>query len=154
LNAPDRRYLVTVQSTVPDFFQEETAEALRSQVDWLAQELSVDDSFFARLVGTDLVTFSKWRALGAMLPPDGEETLRHLWRTMLHLLSFLNFDRQRVRDLFQETMSVCPSGEESALTTPWCGSSLKTYLERTRDAGIEKVECWVTGLRFGDPYAA
>jgi hypothetical protein len=40
---------VVVQSTVPDFFQEETADALRAQVGWLVREVGVDDSFFARL---------------------------------------------------------------------------------------------------------
>ncbi len=142
------------QSAVPDFFQEETADALHSQVDWLAGEVDLDDSFFANLAGTDVVTFSNWRSRDADLPPDGEETLRHLWRTALHLLSFLNFDQQRVRALFQQPMPACPSGAESPLTPPWSGSSLKTYLEQAREGGIEKVEVWVTGLRFGDPYAA
>ncbi len=143
-----------VESTVPYFFQEETADALRSQVDWLARAVGVDDSFFARLVGTDEVTFSGWRVLDADLPPNGEETLRHLWRTVLHLLSFLNFDPPRLRELFRQTMPACPSGGESALTPPWGGSSLQTYLEGARAGGIEKVEAWVTGLRFGDPYPA
>lgn len=143
-----------VQSSVPDFFQEETPDALRSQVDWLVHAVSVDDAFFANLLGTDALTFANWRAQDALLPAEGEDTLRTLWRTVLHLLSFLNFDQARVRDLFLRAMPACPSGEESPLTPPWSGESLKTYLEQTRAAGIEKVEAWVTGLRFGDPYAA
>ena len=51
------------------------------------------------------------REFGAGLPPGGEETLRNFWRTVLHLLSFLNFDRARVRDLFLRAMPACPSGE-------------------------------------------
>ncbi len=143
-----------VQSTVPDFFQEETADALRAQVDWLVREVGIDSAFFEKLLGTDEVTFSGWRQSDALLPPDGEETLRDLWGAMLHLLSFLNFDQLRVRDLFQQTMPACPSGKESALTPPWSGTSLKAYLEQERADGIEKVADWVTGLRFGDPYAA
>jgi hypothetical protein len=46
------------------------------------------------------------------------------------------------------------SGTGSPLTPPWSGASLKAYLERTRADGIRKVVGWVTGLRFGDPYAA
>ena len=61
---------MTVPTTVPDFFQEETVDALRSQVDWFVRELCIDSSFFATLVGTDEVMFSDWRALNADLPPD------------------------------------------------------------------------------------
>jgi len=50
-----------VLSTVPDFFQEETPEALRAQVDWLVREVGLDDAFFENLLGTDKVTFSGWR---------------------------------------------------------------------------------------------
>jgi hypothetical protein len=141
-------------STVPDFFQEETAEALRDQVDWLVREVGVDDEFFAKLLGTDKVTFSRWRQGGAALSADSQETLRDLWRAVLHLLSFLNFDPVRLRDLFQTTMPGSASGTASPLTPPWSGTSLKAYLEGARADGIEKVVAWVTGLRFGDPYAA
>jgi hypothetical protein len=142
-----------VASTVPDFFQEETVDALRCQVDWLAVEIGVSDSFFAKLLGTDETTFASWRMSADNLPVDGEKTLRLLWRAVLHLLSFLNFDETRVRDLFQQVIPLCPTGEESPVTPPWCGSNLAAYLERSRVGGIEKVEAWVTGLRFGDLYA-
>jgi hypothetical protein len=143
-----------MQSTVPDFFQEETPDALRSQVGWLVREVGVDDAFFERLLNTDRQTFSGWREGRATLPPGGEETLRDLWRAVLHLLSFLNFDQARVRDLFQNTMPPDPSGTGSPVTPPWSGTSLKAYLERARAEGIGKVTAWVSGLRFGDPYAA
>jgi hypothetical protein len=113
-------------------------------------------SFFEKLLGSDEVAFSRWRSSGAPLPPGGEETLRDLWRAVLHLLSFLNFDPARVRELFQKTMPACPSGaaSPSPLSPPWSGASLKAYHERARADGIGKVAGWVTGLRFGDPYAA
>ena len=142
-----------VRSTVPDFFQEDTPDALRCQVDWLIREVGVDDAFFARLVGTDEATFSGWRSLEGALPPGGEETLRGLWRTVLHLLSFLGFDGPRVRDLFLREMPASAGGQ-SPLTPPWAGASLKAYLERAGADGIERVDGWVTGLRFGDPYVA
>jgi hypothetical protein len=150
----DWRRLVVVQSTVPDFFQEETADALRAQVEWLVREVGVDDAFFEKLLGADQGTFARWRESEAPLPPGGEETLRELWRAMLHFLSFLNFDLARVRDLFQKTMPACASGTDSPLTPPWRGTSLRAYLERSPADGIGKVAGWVTGLRFGDPYAA
>jgi hypothetical protein len=141
-------------STVPDFFQEETVDALRGQADWLAREVGLENSFFARLVGTDERTFGNWRRSDADLAPDAEETLLLLWRTVLHFLSFLNFDLARVRDLFQQTMSATAVGEESPLTPPWAGSGLRAYLERAGAGAIEKVDAWVTGLRFGVPYSA
>jgi hypothetical protein len=141
-------------STVPDFFQEETVDALRGQADWLACEVGLDDSFFARLLHTDETTFGNWRRSDADLAPDAEEILRLLWRTVLHLLSFLNFDQDRVRELFQQTMPSTAAGEESPLTPPWAGSSLRAYLERARAGAIEKVDNRVTGLRFGAPYTA
>ncbi len=143
-----------VHPTVPDFFQEETADALRCQVDWLAREVGVDNSFFAKLLGTDQATFSNWREFKGNLPSDGEELLRRLWRTMLHLLSLLNFDEVRIRALFQHTMPVMPAAEQANLSPPWSGSSLRAYLERAGGGAIDKVDGWVTGLRFGDPYAA
>jgi hypothetical protein len=156
--APDenegRRDFMMAPASVPDFFQEETPDALRCQVDWLAREIDVDDSFFARLLRTDEATISNWRRLDTTLPAGGNETLQLLWRTMLHLLSFLNFDQARVRDLFQHTTLAGSTIGESPLIPPWGTSSLKAYLEASGVSAIEKVDGWVTGLRFGDPYAA
>ena len=39
--------------TVPDFFQEETSEALRSQVGWLNREIGLDDAFLMTYLETD-----------------------------------------------------------------------------------------------------
>src|SRR5947208_3518178 len=108
-----------VPSTVPDFFQEETTDALRAQVEWLIREFGVDQAFFEKVLGTDEVTFSGWRECGALLPPGGEETLRDLWRAVLHLLSFLNFDQSRARDLFHKTMPTSPWVEGLPLIPPW-----------------------------------
>lgn len=142
------------QSTVPDFFQEETSDALRSQVDWLKVEFDVDDSFFAKLLETDERTFTNWRLFDGDLPPGREDTLRRLWHMTLHLLSFLNFDRDRVRGLFLHTVPARSKDEESALAPPWGNMTLKEYFERVGSPAIEKVDLWVTGLRFGDLYAA
>jgi hypothetical protein len=83
-------------STVPDYFQEETEEALREQVEWLVREVGVDDAFFGRLLRTDAATFGVWRTSQTLLPAANEQTLRQLWQTTLHLLSFLNFQEVRV----------------------------------------------------------
>src|ERR1700733_15498067 len=97
-----------MQTPVPDFFQEETTDAQRAQVDWLIREIGLDSAFFEKLLGTDEATFSAWRGDHGQLPPDGEATLRELWRTVLHLLTYQGFDLSRLRDLFHETMPGCP----------------------------------------------
>ena len=142
------------QSTVPDFFQEETRDALRSQVDWLTLEIGLEDSFLAKLLETDKDTLMKWRLFNADLPPGREDTLRRFWFMTLHLLSFLNFDLDRVRELFQHAVPIRSKVEESALAPPWSGMTLKEYFERAGGHAIDKVDCWVTGFRFSDPYAA
>jgi hypothetical protein len=150
----DRMGIMLEQSTVPDFFQEETSDALRSQVEWLTLEIGLEDSFLAKLLETDEDTLMKWRLFDAELPAGREDAPRRFWYMTLHLLSFLNFDLHRVRELFQHAVPIRSKNEESALAPPWSGMSLTEYFERSRGDAVDKVDCWVTGLRFSDPYAA
>jgi hypothetical protein len=62
-------------------------------------------------------------------------------------------DRLRVRELFQHAVPIRSKNEESALAPP-SGMTLTEYFERSRGDAVDKVDCWVTGLRFSDPYAA
>jgi hypothetical protein len=142
---------VLEKATVPDFFQEETSHALRLQIDWLKAEFDVDNSFVAALLKTDQTTFANWRYRNGALPPGGEDTLRRLWQMALHLLSFLNFDSDRVRGLLVHRAVARSRATDSALTPPWSDMTLKEYLERVGSPAIESVERWITGLRFGDP---
>ena len=57
--------------------------------------------FFARHLRVDEAVFRRWRIASELLPPGREGSLKDLWRTVLHLLSFLNFDQERVRILLQ-----------------------------------------------------
>src|SRR5262245_30892866 len=52
--------IVMTLSTVPDYFQEESEDALREQVQWLVREVGVEDSFFARLLRVDEETLAGW----------------------------------------------------------------------------------------------
>ncbi len=61
-----------------------------------------------------------------MLPLEGEEALRGFWRMALHLLSFLNFDGARIRELFRHAP---PAGEDAPPAPPWGGSTLQAFLE-------------------------
>jgi hypothetical protein len=141
-------------STVPDYFQEETEEALREQVSWFIRAVAIDDSFFARLLRLDEGMFASWRSARAPLSSEDEQTLRNFWQLTLHLLSFLNCDEPRLRDLFQQFLPAARRGEGSPPAPPWSGTTLKGFLETGGARAIDQVDGWVTGLRFGDPYAA
>jgi hypothetical protein len=147
---PDWRCFVSEQSTVPDFFQEETPDALRLQVDWLTSEVGLDASFFSKLLKMNKQAFTNWQRSSADLTPGKEDTLRRFWQTMLHILSFLNFESSRVQELFQHATPARSRDERLAQTPPWSGMTLKAYFEQGGDPAVEKVDCWVTGLRFGD----
>ncbi len=142
------------RSPVPDYFQEETDAARREQVDWLMRVVGVDVSFFGRVLRTDIATFGAWRLSRAVLSGEHEQTLRKLWHTTLHLLSFLGFQQDRLRELFQGFLPAPRRGEGSPLTPPWRGTTLRAFVETGGLEAIDEVDRWVTGLRFGDPYAA
>jgi len=76
------------------------------------------------------------------------------WRTVLHLLSFQNFDEERVRALLERTVPPGTPVSQSVFSPPWSGSSLKEYLENDGAAAIPQVSRWVESFTFGDPYAA
>jgi hypothetical protein len=97
-----------VMISVPDFFQEESEEAPRSQVEWLEQHLGLRDSFFVRLLDEDPRRFLAWRRAADTLPRDKEEVMRDWWQTVLHLLSFQGFDEARVRALLERTTRGTP----------------------------------------------
>src|SRR5438105_10424449 len=97
-------------TTVPDFFQDESEKALRSQVEWQEQHLGLGDSFFARLLREDQRRFASWRKETAANSSDKADVLRDWWRTVLHLLSFQNFDMEKVRGLLERT---APAGTQA-----------------------------------------
>ena len=54
---------------VPDFFQDESEEAMRAQVKWQHEHLGLDDGFFAKLLGEDRRRFSSWQNDADTLAP-------------------------------------------------------------------------------------
>jgi hypothetical protein len=140
-------------TSVPDFFQDDSEEALRSQVEWLEQHLGLGNSFFARLLGEDERHFAAWRRASVALTRGKEEVLRDWWQTVLHLLSFQHFDEARVRALLGQTAPTRPQAGPSVFSPPWVGSSMKEYLESRGPDAIQEVGRWVESFRFGDPYA-
>jgi phytoene dehydrogenase-like protein len=140
-------------TTVPDFFQDESEEALRSQVEWQEQHLGLGDRFFARLLREDQRGFSSWGKETAALATDKADVLRDWWRTVLHLLSFQNFDVERVRALLERTAATGTQTRQSVFSPPWSASSLKEYVEEHGPDAIPEVDRWVASFTFGDPYA-
>jgi hypothetical protein len=140
-------------TTVPDFFQDESEEALRAQVEWQEQHLGLGDSFFARLLREDQRRFSSWRQGTAALTSDKTDVLRDWWGTVLHLLSFQNFDMEKVRALLERTAPPGSQTVQSVFSPPWSASSMKEYLESHGPDAITQVSRWVESFRFGNPYA-
>ena len=138
---------------VPDFFQDDGEEALRAQVKWQYEHLGLDDSFFAKLLAEDRRRFSSWQGDADTLVPDKEHVLRDWWQTVLHLLSFQNFDEEKVRLLLEQTRAIDSSNEASPFSPLWSASSLKGYLENRGPKAIAEVNRWLESFRFGDPYA-
>jgi hypothetical protein len=141
-------------SPVPDYFQEESEAALRSQVNWLDQQIGVGDLFFARVLRTGEDSFRDWRDYRTSFSPDRQRALRNLWQTFLHLLSFLNFDEDRVRRLLDQRVPAASGPFRSPLAPPWAGATLKAYLEDQGPGAFPEVDRWVTSFRFGDAYTA
>ncbi|MCI0457231.1 MAG: hypothetical protein L0Z62_09660 [Gemmataceae bacterium] len=86
---------------VPDYFQEDSEDALRSRVQWLEAEVGLGDPFFTRLLRMDGGTFTRWKEHRAALAPRELLGLREVWDMMLHILSFVNFDSGRARRLLE-----------------------------------------------------
>jgi phytoene dehydrogenase-like protein len=141
-------------TSVPDFFQDESEEALRSQALWLERHLGLEDTFFARLLRDDPSVFSAWKKSAGTLAGDKMDIWRDWWRTVLHLLSFQGFDLGKVRALLEQTAPARPGGRQSVFSPPWAASSLKEYLESNGPDAIREVDRWVESFRFGDPYVA
>jgi DNA-binding transcriptional regulator YiaG len=137
--------------SVPDYFQEEGETAQRAQVEWLQQRLGMSDSFFAKFLRTDESSLRDWRVQQSALPEDRQGDLRRLWRTVLHLLSFMNLDEQRIKTLLEHHASHKLSRDRThPLAPPWSGSSLKSYLKEQGPAVLDDVDRWVTAFRFGN----
>lgn len=82
--------------SIPDFFQDDCEEALRSQVEWQTAHLGLDDSFFANLLREEPRVVSCWRKDRNSFSESKKDVLRDWWQAVLHLLSFQNFDEEKV----------------------------------------------------------
>ena len=121
------------------------------KVDWLQNELGLSDGFFSAFLGVAPQAFASWRRREGQLSTEQNAELAELWRTMLHLLSFVNFDTGRLAKMVGHHSTRPPGDSETSFDPPWVGTTMKLYLEAEGVAGTRAVDTWVQGLRFGEP---
>jgi len=139
-------------TSIPDFFQDESEGALRCQVEWQTKHLALGDGFFAKFLREDTRIFCGWRKDTDALTEAKLNVLRDWWQTVLHLLSFQNFDEEKVRLLLQQVAPTVSKADPSLFAPPWSASSMKDFLESYGPDAIQDVNRWVGSFRFGDPY--
>lgn len=141
-------------AAVPDFFRDESDAALRSQAKWLEQSLGLDTAFLAKVLHEKESLIAVWKQHGD-LPPESAAVFQELWRMVLHLLSFYDRDEQRLRHLLGQAIDMREKQIASMLLLPpWCGTSLRTFLEVHGLEAVQKINRWLMSVRFGEPYAA
>ena len=120
-----------------------------SQVNWLQRQLGMGDRFFARFLPADEGSFRGWREHRKALSLQQQEDLGKLWVTVLHLLSFSNFDVRRLRILLDREIPFQSSGGRNSLLLPaWKGSSMRAYLEERGTTVLAEIDSWVTAFPF------
>jgi len=136
---------------VPDYFQEDNEDALRSRVQWLEAEVNLGGPFLAGLLRMEEGVFTRWRERRATLSREELLGLREAWEMMMHILSFVNFDSGRARRLLEHVPPAASRQRGASQAPPWAGSSIKTYLEAHGPSAVDDVNRWVTSFRFGAP---
>jgi len=136
---------------VPDYFQQETEDAQRSRVQWLEAEVSLGDQFFAKMLRVEEGSFTRWKEGRTSLAGDELLGLREVWEIMMHILSFVNFDSGRARQLLTHIPAASSWNRGIAELPPWAGLSIETYLETQGITAVDDVKRWITSFRFGAP---
>lgn len=141
--------------TVPDFFQNEDEESLRSRAQWLDKELGLDTVFLSKVMEMREAKIREWRNKAVHLTLNDQERFSALWYVILHLLSHFNYEPSRVRKLFEEEVSPnVAKMPRHPLSPPWIRySSLKDYMKSCGVEAVNDVNRWITSLRFGNHYS-
>jgi hypothetical protein len=134
---------------VESFFQDNTNQGLIAQVQWAEKELQLSDEFFSNFLQIPLTDFNAWKRQSKPLEPTAETNLRYLWRVVLHVLSFLNFNMDLTRVLLVSKTS-SHTDTASPFDPPWTGTSMKAYLEASGLPALISIDRWIQGIRFPD----
>jgi hypothetical protein len=132
------------------FFLQDTESALIHQVQWVQKHARLSDQFFLNVLDVDERTFFHWRTGDEEFPEDLQERLKEVWEMTRHILSFVDFESELLRMMFEEPLETKAGPTISPFTPPWLGTSLKAYLEASGMAGIRAVNRWVQTMRFGN----
>ena len=137
------------------FFNDDSNEALLSQVQWFQLRFNVGDNFFQDMLNIERAEFAEWKYEHGFLSKDKQNLIREFWQMMLHLMSFYDYDMSRMREVFQrEALGHQEERSHSNWRSgpPWIGTSLKNYLEKTGPRSIRKVNRWIQALRYANWY--
>lgn len=130
---------------VPDAIGEDVF----ARLNWFVEHLGLRSDFFSGLLDLppeDLKQF----ASGSAVPTDSQLDILHkFYDTMSHILSWRNFELVEVRELLNLAL---PPAEGSTIGSlpPWSGTSLLRYIQNEKVTGMERVDRWVSKMRFGD----
>jgi len=138
---------------VPDFFQEEDEKAIRHQVSWLMANMELNAIFFSKFLILALPDrqFQNWQKHDGVLDSRHLQSLLELWRGLLHLLSFMNFNVSHAIQFLNHVPDTSDD-QGSMIFPPWHGQSLKSYLAQNGCVGVNELHRWLSSFRFGDPY--
>jgi hypothetical protein len=130
--------------TVPEDFQDENEDDLRSEVDWVECHLGLSDDFFARFLRVEEDSFRHWRLGQAELPLNRQDALRRFEHTVQLLLEDAGMNAQAARTVLEHQVRVEGTGpRRHPHTPPWNGSCMKSYLEDGGPDALPDVERWL-----------
>ena len=147
LNSGEDKFMV-----FDDYFQSDTEDAQRQQVEWVKDHLNIGSDFFTHFLKVEPAIFSGWLARHRSLRPEQREHLADLWHTILHLMSFMNSDTSQVKKLLRH--QVAPEARSAIRLPEWTGTSMLNFLEQAGPPATRVVDEYVTAFRFGDLYAS
>jgi hypothetical protein len=138
---------------IPDFYNNDTEEALVDKILWVQEQFHLSDQFFSKLLRVHEGIFREWKTRDQKtLTTYQRRCLREFWVAMTHILSHLNFRRELVQALLEFESDDNIAATPSAFTPPWIGTSLKSYLESSGINGVGEVTSWVQGLRYASSF--
>ena len=104
--------------SIPPFYNIDTREALRLQIQWLQNEFGLSDSFFSALIDTREELFREWRQEHDTLKMRQLECLKQFWLVFTHILSFLNYQPDLVQKMLEKRFDHSTSTHDDRVARP------------------------------------
>jgi len=135
---------------VPELFQADDVASRVVQLEWLQNNLGLNDRFFAAVLDVDPKLFHLWHTQKVLPSPKAMAKLENLWGLFLHLLSLVNFDTSVAKELLETGSNKAATPNMSTAALPWEGRSMQSFLEANGSQGVELANYWLTSMRFVD----